>query len=80
VRELVDRILTLMGSALEPDVRNDVRHEIREQYLSAAKARQLLGWAPLYTLEEGLLAAIEWYRSFLAEAAPSVPPRSVIGA
>ena len=36
VRELVDRILNLMNSELEPEVRNEAVHEIREQYLSAA--------------------------------------------
>jgi CDP-glucose 4,6-dehydratase len=80
VRELIERILTLMGSDLEPEVRNEVRHEVREQYLSAAKARRMLAWTPLYTLEEGLLATIEWYRAFLADPAGSVPRRSPVGA
>ena len=65
VRELVDRILELMGSNLEPDVRNEAVNEIREQYLSAAKAREVLGWKPLFTLDEGLGRTIEWYREFL---------------
>ena len=65
VSELVDRILTLMKSDLRPDVRNHSPNEIREQYLSAAKARDLLGWKPLYTLDEGLRRTIDWYREFL---------------
>jgi CDP-glucose 4,6-dehydratase len=69
VRELVDRILELMGSNLEPDVRNEAVNEIREQYLSAAKAREVLGWKPLFTLDDGLRRTIEWYREFLGAGA-----------
>ena len=65
VTELVRRILGLIGSELEPDIRNEASNEIRHQYLSAAKARTMLGWAPLFTLEEGLARTIEWYRAFL---------------
>jgi CDP-glucose 4,6-dehydratase len=65
VQELVQRILALMGSDLEPDVRNEATHEIRHQYLSAAKARETLDWRPLFTLDEGLRRTIDWYRTFL---------------
>jgi CDP-glucose 4,6-dehydratase len=70
VLELVQRILELTGSTLDPDVRNEATNEIRHQYLSAAKARALLGWSPLFTLEQGLKLTIEWYRDFFA-AQPS---------
>jgi CDP-glucose 4,6-dehydratase len=69
VLELVRRILALMGSDLEPDVRNEASNEIRHQYLSAAKARRVLGWKPLYTLDSGLKSAIEWYSRELARPA-----------
>lgn len=65
VLELVDRILKLMKSDLQPDVRNEATNEIREQYLSARKAREVLGWKPLFTLDEGLQRTIDWYRGFL---------------
>jgi CDP-glucose 4,6-dehydratase len=69
VIELVQSILTLMGSNLEPDIRNETRHEIRCQYLSAGKARRLLGWSPMYSLTEGLQRTINWYRHYLSVAA-----------
>ena len=69
VRQLVDRILSLMGSPLVPDVRNEARNEIRHQYLSAAKARRVLEWKPLFTLEDGLARTIEWYRGHLGAGA-----------
>jgi len=66
VLELVNRILKLMGSCLEPDVRNEASNEIRHQYLNASRARQCLGWKPLFTLEQGLERTVEWYREYLA--------------
>jgi CDP-glucose 4,6-dehydratase len=65
VVELVERILKSLGSDFEPDVRNEAVHEIRHQYLSADKARRLLDWSPLFTLDEGLQLTIEWYKEFL---------------
>jgi CDP-glucose 4,6-dehydratase len=66
VLELVERLLALLGSQLTPDVRNEASHEIRHQSLSAAKARERLGWRPLFTLDEGLRRTISWYSNFLA--------------
>ncbi len=64
VLELVGRTLKLMGSHLTPEVRNEVTNEIRCQYLSAAKARQSLGWRPEFTLDDGLRRTIDWYKDF----------------
>ena len=61
VLELVGKILELMGTGLEPEVRAEAKHEIPYQSLSAEKARRSLGWSPLYTLEEGLQRTIPWY-------------------
>ncbi len=65
VLELVARLQAVLGSALEPDVRNEASHEIRAQYLSAARARSELGWAPLFSLEQGLERTVAWYRALL---------------
>jgi len=67
VLELVRKILSLMGSPLEPDVRNEATGEIRSQFLSAEKARRLLGWKPNFSLEEGLRRTVEWYRRTLLQ-------------
>lgn len=61
VLQLVEKILGLMNSKLKPDIRNEASNEIRYQYLNAAKARHLLQWQPLFTLEEGLQRTIKWY-------------------
>ncbi|BAL99088.1 MULTISPECIES: GDP-mannose 4,6-dehydratase [Caldilinea] len=64
VLELVQEILRRMGSALTPEIRCEASNEIRHQYLSAEKARRVLGWRPLFTLDEGLERTIAWYREF----------------
>lgn len=61
VLELVEKILKAMGSNLTPDVRNEASNEIIHQYLSAAKAREQLGWKPLFELDQGLALTIDWY-------------------
>jgi CDP-glucose 4,6-dehydratase len=69
VLELVQRLLGLMNSKLEPEVRSEATNEIRHQYLSAAKAREKLNWQPLFTLDEGLRRTIDWYKAFLGTQA-----------
>ncbi len=65
VLDLTQKILAAMGSDLKPDIRNEATNEIRHQYLSAAKARKVLAWKPLFNLDEGLTKTIEWYRGSL---------------
>jgi CDP-glucose 4,6-dehydratase len=61
---VAEKIKHLMGSELELEVQNQAVNEIRHQYLSAEKARKVLDWRPLFTLEAGLERTIDWYRSF----------------
>jgi CDP-glucose 4,6-dehydratase len=65
VVELVDRILAAMDSKLKPEIRNEASNEIRAQHLSARKAREMLGWRPLFDLDRGLALTIDWYRNLL---------------
>ncbi len=65
VLELVEQILTLMGSDLQPEIRGEASNEIRYQYLSAYKAKKMLNWHPLFSLQDGLERTIDWYKIFL---------------
>ena len=65
VLELIDKILKIMGSDLKPIILNQGSNEIKHQYLSANKARNILGWNPKYTIDEGLSKTVEWYKDFL---------------
>ena len=64
VLALVEKLLGVMGSTLEPDVRNEASNEIRDQYLDAAKARRMLNWSPTYTLETALGETVDWYKRY----------------
>ena len=69
VLDLVQKILDLMGSRLQPEVRSEARHEIALQALSAEKARRLLGWSPTFSLDDGLRRTVGWYTQLLEAAA-----------
>jgi CDP-glucose 4,6-dehydratase len=66
VLELVAALQTAAGTDLEPDIRATATHEIDSQYLSAAKARKVLGWQPTVSVEAALADTVAWYRSELA--------------
>ncbi|MEM7363061.1 MAG: NAD-dependent epimerase/dehydratase family protein [Pseudomonadota bacterium] len=64
VLDITNHILRLMESDLEPTILNQVSGEIPHQYLSAAKAREVLNWSPGYSIDEALSETIEWYRAY----------------
>jgi CDP-glucose 4,6-dehydratase len=79
VLELVENVLTMMHCEhLEPTVQNIASSEIREQYLSAEKARRMLNWTPSYSLQSGLQETIDWYREFFS--AVSARPGAILQA
>ncbi|MEK7643495.1 MAG: GDP-mannose 4,6-dehydratase [Patescibacteria group bacterium] len=66
VLDVVRSIIRMMNHPeLEPDVRAIAANEIQHQYLSAQKARTMLGWKPRFTFDEGLAKTIVWYKQFL---------------
>ena len=65
VLALTELILKLMNkSDLKPQVLDQASNEIPHQYLSAAKARKVLGWRPRWSLEDGLKETIAWYENY----------------
>ncbi len=64
VLEIVNKIRDVMDSDLEPLILNRANNEIRDQYLSAEKAKNLLNWSPLYTIEGGIKETVDWYKIF----------------
>ncbi len=68
VMEVVKAIIDVSDqSALKPIVLDEAQNEIQDQYLDSSKARRVLGWAPRYSLKEGLRETMAWYREFLAQ-------------
>jgi CDP-glucose 4,6-dehydratase len=67
VLELVSEIQELMESQhLETEILGIAEGEIHSQYLSTAKAREMLDWKPSNDLRSGLVETIAWYRDFLS--------------
>src|SRR6185503_13595240 len=62
VLDITRRILAAAGREdLEPVVLGEARGEIPHQYLSAEKARRMLGWSAGYTIEAALAETVAWY-------------------
>jgi len=69
VLEMVETIIAVSDHPeLKPVVLGEAANEIQDQYLDSTKARQVLGWEPAYSLEEGLKETVAWYREFLQDA------------
>ena len=73
VGEVVELIAKLSGSGVEPDVRGtgNPDGEIDRQFVDATKIRELVGWSPAVSLEEGLRRTIVWYREHPEAHAPA---------
>jgi CDP-glucose 4,6-dehydratase len=68
VLELVAALQKAAGTSLELDIRATATHEIDSQFLSAAKARKILGWEPTVSVDDALAMTIAWYREHGAAA------------
>lgn len=67
VREIYDAIChATVGEPVEAKVLDRATHEIRDQWLSAAKAKRELGWSAKVSLADGLARTVAWYRALLA--------------
>jgi CDP-glucose 4,6-dehydratase len=66
VLDMVDAIRSRMGpDSPEPLIQSHATGEILHQYLSAAKARERLGWEPTFGLDAGLRETVDWYSAYL---------------
>jgi len=64
VLDVIDLICRLAGASVGPEIRGaGVPHgEIDRQWVDSTRLRELTGWRPEVTLEEGLRRTIAWYR------------------
>lgn len=62
--DIVRRIAELTGKPIEPVVHDNARAEIPHIHLSSEKATERLGWEPLFSFDEGLRRAVEWYSRY----------------
>lgn len=65
VLEVVNKLITISGkSNLVPEIKNSAKGEIKDQYLSCKKAKDILNWGPAHTLDEGLRKTYQWYKTW----------------
>ncbi len=62
VLNLVKKLYRIAGKKANYKVANQAKCEIKDQYLSSQKSKEILKWKPEYTLETGLKKTLEWYR------------------
>ncbi len=79
VIELVRRILAIMDSDVAVEIDGRAQHEIANMRLSCDKAREDLGWAPKYTLDDGLAETIDAYAAELPRKEPPLPWHAMLG-
>jgi CDP-glucose 4,6-dehydratase len=66
VMGVVEQVVALAGAPhLRPVVKNEAISETRRPALNSDKARQVLDWLPQYSLQQGLIQTIAWYRHHL---------------
>ena len=72
VLDVVRHVLEAMHRTdLAPIIQNQASLEIREQFLSAEKARSVLGWHCRYNFANAIQETIEWYRGFFESEEPA---------
>jgi CDP-glucose 4,6-dehydratase len=59
---LVKIIYRMCGKRPKYKILNKAKHEIKKQYLSAKKAKTVIGWKAKCPTTEGLAKTIGWYR------------------
>lgn len=66
VLDIFNEMVEIAGRPdLAPEVQGEASQELRDQFISAAKANRLLGWEPTVPRREGLRRTFRWYRDNL---------------
>ena len=64
VLDIIERIEGSMDQEIEKHILDIAEGEIFEQYLDPSNAEKVLDWQPGYSLDEGLVETISWYREY----------------
>jgi nucleoside-diphosphate-sugar epimerase len=66
LNHLFQAVRALTGAAVEPVYADARAGDVRHSQADTGKARELLGYTPAVSFEEGLRRTLEWYRSEIA--------------
>ena len=65
VQWIVERLVRLWGDGTRWTVDASPQpHEAQNLTLDSAKARDLLGWRPRWTIEQAMASVVEWYKAY----------------
>lgn len=69
IGELANKIISLTGEKVKIECEEErlrpEKSEVNRLWSNNSKAKEVLGWTPKYSLEEGLIETIEWIRNNL---------------
>ena len=68
VLDIVRTLNRIMGTRIEPIFEAARPGEVQRITLDATKAKQVLGWAPRVSFEEGLRRTVEWHKTDVRDA------------
>jgi UDP-N-acetylglucosamine 4-epimerase len=68
VKDLYTQIKSLLGSDLSANHLPQRVGDIKDSFASVEKAKNLLGYAPLVDLDNGIVKTIEWYKQHLNDS------------
>ena len=63
VLEVIQKSETALGQKINYQILNQTKNEIPSQYLDWSKARNVLGWQPQTSFEQGLRETFEWHKN-----------------
>ena len=68
LNQLFDTMRRLIGADVKPQYTADRAGDVRDSQADIRRARDILGYEPIVTFEEGLRRTVDWYRSMRTAA------------
>jgi nucleoside-diphosphate-sugar epimerase len=69
INELCARMASVLGSTVQPEYTPPRAGDVRDSQADITRAREILGYEPIVSFEEGLRRTLEWYKAEHALAA-----------
>jgi nucleoside-diphosphate-sugar epimerase len=69
INELCARMASVLGSTVQPEYTPPRAGDVRDSQADLTRAREILGYEPIVSFEEGLRRTLEWYKAEQALAA-----------
>ena len=70
LNQLFETMRSLVGSKVTPNYVEPRAGDVRDSQADIAKAKQILGYEPIVSFEEGLKRTVAWYRTSTPASAP----------